>query len=155
RFAYNLDVNWRPVSPVISPSGDLVVFDRSTDTVLRFGPDGFYLDTVVAPDEGETLDFRDLAFGPDGHLHALSGPPRQIRRYAGSSDAPRAHYMVHAALNEARAMAFSPTGDLFVAVSAAAGASSVLRFSGSDGSYLGAFVSGIGLGHPRDLAFGP
>lgn len=156
RFAYNPDVNWQPVSPVISPSGDLVVFDRSTDSVLRFGPDGFYLDTVVAPaGEEETLDFRDLAFGPDGHLHALSAGQQQIRRYDGSSYAPLTHFSVHAALSGARAMAFSPSGDLFVAVSGIAGAGSILRFSGSDGSYLGAFVSGIGVGHPWDLAFGP
>jgi glucose/arabinose dehydrogenase len=140
---------------VISASGDLLVFDRSTDTVLRFGPDGAFLETVIAPaHQWETLQFRDLAFGPDGHLYALSASQWQIRRYDGASYAPLAHFPIHAPLASAGAMAFSPAGDLFVTTSGA-GNGAILRYSGSDGSYLGVFVSGVGLGQPADLAFGP
>ncbi len=140
-----------PTGLVFSPTGDLLVSDFTSQSILRF--DG---DTGAAiSDFTGTIVPRivDLLIGPDDDLYALNSTG-QITTFDGVTGTP---IQVFADINPPTppftlSMAFNATGNLFVA-DFTNGA--IIQIDGTTGNVIGSFTSGGTLINPAGLTFGP
>lgn len=111
------------------PDGNLYVAGDENAAILRFnGFTGAFMDAFVpAHPYADSVTPRGLAFGPDGHLYALAGPPRQagaapsyvepdrILRYDGATGALMGEFVSPGPeLGTATAIVFGPDGNLYV-----------------------------------------
>jgi hypothetical protein len=151
-------------------AADLLVSSGGTDQVLRYdGTTGAFIDAFVSAGSGGLDQPSGLTFGPDGNLYvtSFSFPPspflNHVLRYDGSTGAFLDVFVSAGSggLDQPFGLTFGPDGNLYVSsVIFARGFitdSQVLRYDGSTGAFLDAFVpadSG-GLFFPTGLTFGP
>jgi hypothetical protein len=168
-----------PSSMLFGPDGDLYVMNTATSEIQRYqGPygnsPGTHIDTFVTAGSGGLHQSVSMAFGPDGDLYvansfandAISGG---ILRYQGPSGSqPGAFIDTFIApgaggLIKPLSLIFGPDGDLFVGsadtfaqqLAKPSSTSTVLRYDGTTGEFLGTFVTrdSGGLRDPSYLLF--
>ena len=151
---------------------DLFVCSGQTN-ILRYDErNGEFLGEFVPAGSGGLNAPDGLIFGSDGNLYVCSVRTNSILRYDGITGAPLpspsnigATFVPTGSgglkLNAGGAwLVFGPDGNLYATsggISAPSASSSVLRFNGTTGEFIDAFVpagSG-GLTGPRGLVFGP
>jgi sugar lactone lactonase YvrE len=161
---------------VFGPDGNLYVPSGSIGAppaeskVLRFnGTTGEFIDAFVPAGSGGLQGPRGLVFGPDGNLYveASRSAPGSVLRYDGRSG-DFLDVFVPAGSNpfgesgpgNTRGLVFGPDGNLYVSYGASASGvphPSVLRYGGTTGALIDAFVSegSGGLSIPTGPLFGP
>jgi len=173
-----------PQRILYGPEGDLYILDASKPccpsdaeddyAVYRYdGDSGDYIDTFIAPGAGNLNEGQNMIFGPDGNLYItvneITGNDfcdgGAVHRYDGTTGAFMDVFVANGAGNqgddderlcEAQAIAFTPAGDLLVG-NTSSGADNVLRFDGTTGAYIDAFVpsDSNGLDDPQYMVIGP
>jgi hypothetical protein len=153
-----------------SAHADLFIGSAGPDNILRFDEStGDFLGEFIPRGQGGLGDPAGLIFGPDGNLYVSSG--NSILRYDGITGDPlpspgnSGAIFVRPGSGGSTStfdcwLIFGPDGHLYVTsggITAPPASSSVLRFHGITGEFLGAFVppGGGGLNGPRGLVFGP
>jgi sugar lactone lactonase YvrE len=159
---------------VFGPDGNLFVKSGGitappqSSSVLRFdGTTGEFIDVFVSPGSGGLHGPRALVFGPDGNLYVNSSDPGPgtVLRYDGTTGA-FLDVFVPAGSNPfgesgsgyPRGLVFGPDGNLYVGTTAfQARHPSVLRYDGTTGAFMDAFVAegSGGLFIPTGPLFGP
>jgi hypothetical protein len=163
-----------PSAMLFGPDGNLYVLCTDQSEVLCFqGPTGTnpgsLLDTFVSAGSGGLHQPLSMAFGPDENLYvanSMANDPTSggILRYDGRSGAFLGTFIAPASggLIKPLSILFGPNGDLFVGSADAYGGSlakphtsTVLRYDGTTGDFLGAFVTpdNGGLRYPSQLLF--
>ena len=162
-------------------SGDVIEYDSATGAYVRtitsgvigpygicFGSDGIlYLGTLNTPKKiwrynastgailGQFADMggadrSDIRFGADGSLYAVrEGTAGGVMKFIASTGQNLGNFTP--AIVDPIAMAFGPSGDLFVD---SFSTNQVLRFNGTTGASMGVFAS-TGLNQPYGMCFGP
>ena len=162
---------YQPYAVLVGPFDHNVYVSSGTFTgpgqpkaVLRYdGTTGAFIDTFA--DSGQLTSPRGIIFGPDGNLYVCDGDGNAdgtVVRYNGATGAFLGQFFPKGSggLNHPQGLVFAPRGknsnklDLYVS---SAYTDSVLRYDGTTGVFLGAFVVGgsSGLDHPVGLTFGP
>lgn len=138
-------------SATYGPDGDLYS-SRGNGTISRFnGQDGTLIGTFA------DLSFAiatGMTFGPDGHLYVAT-EGTSVRRLNGSTGVSMGDFVSAGSGGLARAeeLTFGPDDNLYVADG---DNDRVLRYDGSDGSFIDVFVTDAAIGHVLvDLEFGP
>jgi streptogramin lyase/Tol biopolymer transport system component len=163
-----------PYAVLFGPDGHLYVADQGTGSVLRYdGTTGAFLGVFAAAPAGIASVPGGLVFGPDGHLYVSQLNTRMVIRFDGTTGAIVDTFVDAGSggLCTPRGLQFGPDGHLYVASSARGTGdaadincsplngrpNAVLRYDGTTGSFLSAFVppGGNGLTGPYDLLFGP
>jgi WD40 repeat protein len=145
--------------------GYLYVSSDGSNSVLRYdATTGAFVGAFVPSGSEGLAGVNGLFFGPDGNLYVNSVGNSTVMRYDGTTGAPLpAPGQTGAFFVSAHSggldlpygqSAFGPDGNLYVASYAT---SSLLRYDGSTGAFLDAFVPGGsgGLLQPIGLSFGP
>jgi hypothetical protein len=158
----------QPTGLVLGPDHNLYVVNgvfsgKGNQKVLRYdGTTGAFIDDFA--DDNQFTSPRSVLFGPDGNLYVDNDDNGlgTVLRYNGTTGAFMDDFVPTSSggLSHPVGMVFGPDGqgdgklDLYVS---SAGTNSILRYDGTTGAFLGAFVpSGSGgLNHPRYLVFGP
>lgn len=136
---------------------ELLVASSKTDSVIRYGTAGEFLQEFAIPPDVETPDYPvDTIIGPDGNLYVSGWNSDDVLRYDATTGAFIDEFVTAGSngLDTAAGLAFGPDGNLYVASRLT---SEVLRFNGTTGAFIDAFViagSG-GLNEAEGLAFGP
>jgi streptogramin lyase len=155
-----------------SAYADLFVCNDAHNNILRYDErTGDFLGEFIPSGSGGLFSPRGLIFGPDGNLYVSSGGSRFIFRYDGITGEPLpspgstgAIFVGPSSGGPTREFSawliFGPDGNLYVTsggITAPPASSSVLRFNGTTGEFIDAFVSpgSGGLTGPRGLVFGP
>jgi streptogramin lyase len=147
----------------------LFVSSPGTHNILRYDErTGDFLDEFIPAGSGGLGRTEGLVFGPDGNLYVCSAVPDSILRYDGITGAPlpspgntdatfvpsgSGGLTFGGSSTVGAWLIFGPDGNLYVTTAD----SKVLRFNGTTGEFIDAFVpagSG-GLQGPRGLVFGP
>ncbi|RJP31727.1 MAG: hypothetical protein C4547_15120 [Phycisphaerales bacterium] len=117
------------------PDGMLYVCVRY-GRILRFDPHtGAYLGEFVNLNEGI---FNDLVFGPDGDIYmSNTWQVASVERFDGRTGEHLGSFTRGTLPGGPWGLAFGPDGDLFVSVPYQ---SSILRYDGLTGDYLGVFI---------------
>lgn|SRR5215469_8637132 len=138
----------------------LVSSDRS-NSVLSFDPKtGASLGPFVSAGSGGLTRPGGEAAGPDGNLYVASNSTNQILRYSGSGEFLGV-FASGGGLDKPSGITFGPDGNLYVNNHGTQGpnpVSSVLRYNGQTGAFMGAFVQpGAGglSGASVGIDFGP
>jgi hypothetical protein len=142
---------------------DLYVISQTNNSVLRYHEvTGDFMDEFVSSgNNGGLNDPRALLFGRDGNLYVNSFGTNSVMRYEGTTGAPLpalgqmgATFASGGGLQNPTALILGRDGNLYVSSQAN---SSVLRYDGTTGDFLDAFVpTGLGgLNTPRGLVFAP
>jgi len=163
-----------PSGMLFGSDGNLYVIATDQSEVLRFqGPTGkhpgAFIDTFVTSGSGGLHIPLALTFGPDGNLYvansqANNSTPGGILRYNGKTGAFIDTFVAPGSggLIKPLSVVFGAGGDLFVGSSDATGGSvasphtsTVLRYDGITGAFLGTFVTpdSGGLRYPSQLLF--
>ena len=149
--------------------GNLYVCSQGTDQILRYDADGVFLGVFVGDDpatldvdESGGLDWaNEMTFGPYGDLYVSSRSTNSVLRYdsAGNflevfagDDPDTTEIDESGGLSGPEGLVFGGDGNLYVASSAT---HTILRYNGSTGESMGAFIparSG-GLAWPHGLVF--
>jgi DNA-binding beta-propeller fold protein YncE len=163
-----------PNSALFGPDGNLYVVSADQSEILQYnGQTGTFLGTFVPSGSGGLTTPFGMAFGPDGNLYVANtqffdSTGGGILRFEGPSGsnpgaflgtfiAPSSGGLLHPL-----SIAFGPEGDLYVASAqeqgsliATPGTSTVLRYDGATGAFLGTFVTpdSGGLAFPDALIF--
>lgn len=144
----------------VGPDGLVYVASEESNSVLRYGSDGSFVDAFVI-DDPRTMDDETGAlagpgavlFGADGRLYVSSFDSDAILRYDGATGAFIDVFVAEKAggLDGPDAgMVFGPDGDLFVP---GYYSSTVARFDGMTGAPLPDFTPGDLVNFPRTLVF--
>ena len=155
---------------------ELFVCNPRPGNILRYDErTGDYLDIFIPTGTGGLGTPHGLVFGPDGNLYVCSAGPDSILRYDGITGDPlpsRGNSGATFVPSDSGGLTFGgpaaggawlifgPDGNLYVTSGSTGGSpadSKVLRFNGTTGEFIDAFVpagSG-GLQGPRGLVFGP
>lgn len=110
-----------PTAAVFGPDGNLYVASFDDDRVLRFGPDGTFVDTFVDSGAGG-LHGPDIgmAFGPDGDLYVPGWSSASVHRYdAATGLSLGAVVGPEAGLVAPRGLAWDGDGRMYVSDNAA------------------------------------
>jgi glucose/arabinose dehydrogenase len=150
-------------------AGTLLVDDRFLESVLAFdSTTGAFVKTFVSAGSGGLQEPGSMIFGPDGNLYVISSPElpsSAVLRYNGTTGAFIDTFVPSGSggLAFATDLTFGPDGNLYVTsgftgpiLPGMNSPDSVLRFNGTTGAFIGAFVpaGGGGLTDPGGLAFG-
>ncbi len=147
-----------PTYFIFGPDEDLYVSSRDTDSVVRFDGDTGELIDVFA--SGEALDIPNgLAFGPDGNLYVSSTFTEEVLRFDGDTGEFIDVFASGGGLDDPSGINFGPDGNLYVSsgkfLNQEEIGTEILRYDGSTGEFIDAFVSGGRLNTPGGLVFGP
>jgi hypothetical protein len=140
-----------PGTMLFGADGDLYVADSALG-VMRFnGATGAFRDVFIPLGRGGLPGVRRMIFGPDGRLYVTS-TDHAVYRFEGNTGAFVDVFVAPGSggLNGPRGLAFAPDGNLCVC---STNTGQVLRYSGSNGAFLGVLVYDPGLRAPVDLAF--
>jgi|SwirhisoilCB1_FD_contig_71_784530_length_1223_multi_2_in_0_out_0_1 streptogramin lyase len=135
------------------PNGNLFVVTSSLPgsvTELN-GATGAFVRQLTG---GGLADPEGIAFGPDGNIYVANGD--SIVRFNPTTGALVDVFVTSGSggLSGGRDVTFGADGNLYATSSGATGG--VLKYSGTTGAFLGAFVGpGSDLSLPRGLVFGP
>ncbi|QDU65965.1 hypothetical protein [Engelhardtia mirabilis] len=148
-----------PIAPAAVPQ-ELLVSGYNSDALHRFD----LASGAPAGVLGAVPGAQSARYGPDGDLYVVSEKSSRILRFDGHTGAALGEFVADdpltpidetGGLTAPTAAAFGPGGDLFVADFAG---DCVMRYRGSDGAFLGIFVSagdgGID-GPDAGMVFGP
>ncbi len=158
-----------PGGLAFGPDGNLYVCSQSTNQILRYDADGTFLDVYVGDDPATTevdesggLDWpNEMTFGQLGELYVSSRSTNSVLRYDATGnflgvfvgdDPETTNVDESGGLNGPEGLTFGDDGQLYVASSAT---HSILRYDGSTGQWMDAFVpsrSG-GLAWPHGVVF--
>jgi hypothetical protein len=146
-----------PYDLVFGPDGLLYVSGAESNNIVRFdgltgSPLGPFVPSVPEPS--------GLTFGVDGNLYVSSGNfGTEVLRFDGTTGSPSpspshsgATFASGGGLDRPRGVRFGPDGNLYVS---SFGSDEVLRYTGSTGAFIDAFIpaSSGGLNGPRFLLF--
>ena len=139
------------------PDGSIYYASAATHRVLRFsGVNGAFIDEFVSTGEGGLVGPSGVAFDSDGILYVGSPTTDRVLRYDRDGAYLGDFFAAGSGgLDSPVGLTFGPDGDLFVASAQTAAVAAVLRYDGSSGAFLGAFVGpgdGITTG-PRTIFF--
>src|SRR5262245_44589465 len=146
----------RPTSLAFGPDGKLYVNSAATNTlapsILRFRADGTF-DQVFA----SGFSANGVAFGPDGNLYVAQGVNNAVLSWDSAGNL-KGMFATAGGLTLPTRLRFGADGNLYVTCMSRvlAGSpfyanSSVLRYNGTTGAFLG-IISGGYLNEPADLA---
>lgn len=164
---------------VFGPDDHLYTAGPDMAGILRFnGTTGAFMNTFVAEYPHGNLSFpRSLAFGPDGHLYALTTAPRQqpdtpqssgepdrILRYHGTTGALLGEFVSPSPeLGRPIAIIFGPDGNLYVGTTNVVGkhgtgsiyTGRIRVYSGTSGVFLGVLDGSnqANLDYPISMTF--
>jgi hypothetical protein len=149
----------------IGPDGWVYVLTINPREVWRYSEGNGTFAGVVVPDltnpvAADPTQAMGMAFGPDNNLYLACVDyygAATILRYDERTDAPLGVFVPSGSggLKGATCIAFGPDGNLYVAGPEIPG---ILRFNGSTGAFIDAFVASYPSYNdttPRGLAFGP
>lgn len=132
----------------VSAFADYLVSDNFGNQVLRYGNDGSFMSTFVAPGSGGLAGAVGMVVAPNGDLLVASQSTNQVLRYNGISGNFVGVFAENVNLNGPSHMAFNANGNLLVSNFLG---SSVSQFDAS-GTYLGEFTSGTPGGGLQGVA---
>jgi hypothetical protein len=155
-----------------SAYADLFISNRSQNNILRYDEKtGDFLGEFIPSGSGGLSTPLGLIFGPDGNLYVSDQGSYSILRYDGLTGAPLPSPGNTGAtfvrprsggltFEERGWLLFGPDGNLYIGSGGFGSppqSSSVLRFSGTTGEFIDAFVApgSGGLTGPGALVFGP
>ncbi len=122
-----------PTGLIISPSGQLLVSSRNTNSVLAYnGTTGASEGVMISAGLGGLLRPFGLTYGPNGNLFVTSDS-NEVVEYDGSTGAFVRLFVTasnNGGLSQPRGLAFKPDGNLLVA---SFGTDEVLEFVGTSG----------------------
>ena len=112
------------------------------------------LSSAPLPRSNYGIRYTDIVFGPDGDLY-ITESTGNVERFDGRTGEYRGLFAGGSG-GDFEGLAFGPDGNLYVSEDHYV-SSSVKRFHGTTGAFLGNFVApgSGGLNGPRDLIFGP
>lgn len=126
-----------PTGLIYSPTGDLLVCSRDTNSVLRYdGTTGAPLGAFVASGSGGLVSPFGLTFGPNGNLYVTSAA-NEVIEYDGATGAFVRVFVTasnRGTLDQPRGLAFKPDANLLVA---SFGTDEVLEFERFTGAPRG------------------
>jgi len=131
--------------PVVARADTVYVSNWSSDTIMRFTPDG--VGSIFYRGGSESFRPTGLTFDSAGNLYAAN---RYSGIYKFTPDGTISLFPGVLGLNYPRGIAFDSVGNLFVANSYS---DEVLRFTPDGSAFSFAFRNG--LSYPNDLAFDP
>lgn len=129
------------------PDGHVYVTSTHTNEILRFdGSSGAFLGAYVSSGSGGLSEPNALTFGEDGRLYVGGIGSDAVHRYRGPSEPSPGGFVDNfvspgsGGLNSmpSGGLQFGPGGDLYISDR---DASSVLRYNGSTGAFIGVVVS--------------
>jgi outer membrane protein assembly factor BamB len=160
-----------PAQMLFGPDNNLYVDCGDKSEVLRYnGTTGTFIDVFVRPHDGGLDHGVSMAFGPDGNLYVANtqlnlATGGGILRYNGQTGAFMNTFVPAGSggMLKPFSILFGPSGNVYIGSAGAATGSqtaephtsTVLRFDGANGAFLGTFVgpdSG-GLRYPAALLF--
>ncbi len=145
-----------PTGLLLTPTGDLLVASRDTNSVLRYNATtGAFLGAFVTPGSGGLTAPFGLAFGPGGDLFVTSGTNR-VLRYSGTTGSFISIFVAAGAggLSMPRGLVFKPTdGNLLVC---SFGTNRVLEYNGTTGAYIKNWaITGVNFFGPWGIRIAP
>lgn len=143
-----------PGAVLFDRTGRLLVSSFDSDAVLRYDPDGAFIDVFVESQAGG-LDGPDagMALGPDGDLYVPGYYSNTVSRFDGRTGAYLSDFTPTEMLAQPRTVLFHDDA-LYVSNE---GSSEVLRFDATTGDFVDVFIpagSG-GLAAPAGMVFDP
>ena len=137
------------IDTVIGPDGNIYVSGYISDQVLRYAPDGTFIDEFIPAADLNLEAPTGIAFGPDGNLYVSSQNTNEVLRYDASTGA-FIDVFATGGLSSPEGLIFGPDGNLYVSNFTG---NNIVRFDGTTGASLGVFATG-GLNSPEQMAFG-
>ena len=146
----------KPQAMTLGPDERLYVSSGDSHQILRYEPDGRFVDVFVDTSNGGLDQPRGLVFGPDGSLYVASSGSHAILRYDGSNGTFLDGFVPanSGGLESPVSLTFGSDNHLYVLSETRA---NLLRYNGSDGQFMDELLppgSG-GLERPGWVGFGP
>ena len=138
-----------PTGIVFGPDGNLYVSSGNTDQVLRYAPDGTFLDIFV--DSTLIKKPHGLTFGPDNYLYVASSMTDDVLRFNYENNDIVDIFASDGGLSNPIGISFDDYGNLYVS---SGNTDQVLRYA-PDGTFLDIFVDSTLIKKPHGLTFGP
>lgn len=143
-----------PDGLTVGPDGNLYVSNFYTHSIQRYDlHTGLYLGDFVQPNNSGINVPVEILFGPDQNLYVTNNVGNNvgnILKFDGATGVPLGVFA--SGLRVPQDLAFGSDGNLYVSDGIA---SSVQRYNGQTGAYLGTFVAPGVLHGANGLAFGP
>ncbi|HRJ50484.1 MAG: NHL repeat-containing protein [Phycisphaeraceae bacterium] len=136
-------------APTTAVATDLLVADGTSHVIRRYAGDGTPKGVFASGGlEGRTA----LAFGPDGFLYVSDSQNNTVQKYNPVTGEHLGAFVSAGSggMVDARGLTFGPDGRLYIAN--AQTLAKILRYDGSDGSYVGVFAGAPPV--PRSPLFG-
>lgn len=137
--------------------GHIYAASVATHRVLRYhGSTGEFIDEFVPARAGGLEAPSGIVTGPDGHLYVGSTTTDRVLRFHGATGEYMGDFVTAGSggLATPVGLTFGPDGNLYVASAQTPAVASVLRYDGTSGAFIDAFVPpGGGATGPRSVAF--